>query len=42
MRAGEVPSAALNTHRMQLADVPSGFSSLLDPKAGVVKAIVEC
>jgi len=42
MRAGEVPSAALNTHRLQLADVPSSFASLLDPKAGVVKAIVEC
>jgi 2-desacetyl-2-hydroxyethyl bacteriochlorophyllide A dehydrogenase len=42
MRAGEVPSAALNTHRLQLADVPAEFPGLLDPKAGVVKAIVEC
>jgi 2-desacetyl-2-hydroxyethyl bacteriochlorophyllide A dehydrogenase len=42
MRAGEVPSAALNTHRLQLADVPSQFERLLDPRAGVVKAIVEC
>jgi hypothetical protein len=37
-----VPSAALNTHRLQLADVPSQFERLLDPRAGVVKAIVEC
>jgi threonine dehydrogenase-like Zn-dependent dehydrogenase len=42
MRAGKVPGAALNTHRMQLADVPSQFAGLLDAKAGVVKAIVEC
>jgi hypothetical protein len=32
---------ALNTHRMTLADVPARFPSLLDPAAGVVKAIVE-
>jgi hypothetical protein len=37
-----VPSAALNTHRLKLADVPADFPGLLDPKAGVVKAIVEC
>jgi 2-desacetyl-2-hydroxyethyl bacteriochlorophyllide A dehydrogenase len=42
MRAGEVPGAALNTHRLQLADVPAQFAGLLDAKAGVVKAIVEC
>jgi len=42
MRAGKVPGAALNTHRLQLADVPSQFPGLLDAKAGVVKAIVEC
>ena len=41
MREGIVPTAALNTHRMQLADVPTEFVELLDPKQGVVKAIVE-
>ena len=42
MRAGLVPDAALNTHRLALADVPGGFKDLLDPARGVVKAIVEC
>ena len=41
MREGRVP-AGLNTHRMTLADVPEKFPMLLDPRAGVVKAIVEC
>lgn len=41
MREGRIP-AGLNTHRMALADVPAGFPMLLDPTAGVVKAIVEC
>lgn len=41
MRAGHVPTAALNTHRMLLADVPTDFVQLLDPSQGVVKAIVE-
>ncbi|WP_133645968.1 zinc-binding alcohol dehydrogenase family protein [Paraburkholderia flava] len=42
MRAGKVPTAALNTHRLKLADVPAQFPALLDASAGVVKAIVEC
>jgi 2-desacetyl-2-hydroxyethyl bacteriochlorophyllide A dehydrogenase len=42
MRAGQIPTAALNTHRMKLADVPADFHRLLDPAAGVIKAIVEC
>jgi threonine dehydrogenase-like Zn-dependent dehydrogenase len=42
MRAGQIPDAALNTHRLRLADVPDGFKNLLDPARGVVKAIVEC
>jgi 2-desacetyl-2-hydroxyethyl bacteriochlorophyllide A dehydrogenase len=42
MRAGQIPDKALNTHRLALADVPTSFSGLLDPSAGVVKAIVEC
>jgi 2-desacetyl-2-hydroxyethyl bacteriochlorophyllide A dehydrogenase len=42
MRAGRIPTAALNTHRMTLAEVPERFPSLLDPAQGVIKAIVEC
>lgn len=42
MRAGKIPDRALNTHRLALADVPARFSTLLDPAASVVKAIVEC
>ena len=42
MRAGQIPDAALNTHRMPLSQVPSDFKTLLDPALGVVKAIVEC
>ncbi|MDP2771360.1 MAG: zinc-binding alcohol dehydrogenase family protein [Giesbergeria sp.] len=41
MRAGLIPQA-LNTHRMALAQVPTQFETLLDPKAGVIKAIIEC
>jgi len=42
MRAGQVPGAALATHRLQLADVPRDFAALLDPQQHVIKAIVEC
>ena len=42
MRAGLVPDAALNTHRLPLSQVPTDFARLLDPGQGVVKAIVEC
>jgi 2-desacetyl-2-hydroxyethyl bacteriochlorophyllide A dehydrogenase len=41
MREGRIP-AGMDTHRMALADVPARFPALLDPSAGVVKAIVEC
>lgn len=41
MRAGQVPTTALNTHRLKLPEVPTDFAQLLDPAAGVVKAIVE-
>ena len=41
MSRGDVPTAALNTHRMKLADVPTDFAQLLDPARGVVKALVE-
>jgi 2-desacetyl-2-hydroxyethyl bacteriochlorophyllide A dehydrogenase len=42
MRAGRIPTAALNTHRMPLARVPAEFASLLDPAQRAIKAIVEC
>jgi len=42
MRAGRIPTAALNTHRLALAEVPARFATLLDPTQGVVKALVEC
>lgn len=42
MRAGQVPTAALNTHRMPLAEVPTAFATLMDPTQGVVKALIEC
>jgi len=42
MRAGDVPVAALATHRMQLADLPRDFAALLEPDQHVIKAIVEC
>ena len=41
MRDGKVPTAALNTHKLKLADVPADFVQLLDPAQRVVKAIVE-
>lgn len=41
MREDRIPGG-LNTHRMALADVPARFAALLNPDAGVVKAIVEC
>lgn len=41
MREGLIPPG-LATHRMALADVPQRFATLLEPGAGVVKALVEC
>ena len=41
LREGLIPDQALNTHRLQLAELPSRFAELLDPARGVVKAIVE-
>jgi threonine dehydrogenase-like Zn-dependent dehydrogenase len=40
LREGKVPEALI-THRMTLADVPSKFAGLTDPKAGVIKGMVE-
>jgi 2-desacetyl-2-hydroxyethyl bacteriochlorophyllide A dehydrogenase len=42
MRAGQIPTTALNTHRMALSDVPKAFAMLLDPVQSVVKALIEC
>lgn len=42
LRNGLIPDVALNTHRLQLTDVAATFATLLDPKQGVVKAIIEC
>ncbi|HEX4766274.1 MAG TPA: zinc-binding alcohol dehydrogenase family protein [Lichenihabitans sp.] len=40
LRAGRVPTEALNTHRLPLAEAPERFPTLLDPRQGVVKAIL--
>ncbi len=40
LRAGRVPTDALNTHRLTLAEAPERFPTLLDPREGVVKAIL--
>lgn len=42
MRAGRIPTEALNTHKLDLATLPDTFPGLLDPAAGVIKAIVAC
>jgi len=42
MRAGKIPTEALNTHRLTLAELPETFPKLLDPNAGVIKALVAC
>lgn len=39
-RAGRVPETLI-THRMNLAEVPSRFADLTNPKAGVIKGMVE-
>lgn len=42
MRAGLVPTAALNTHRAGIDDLALMLPQWLLPSAGVIKAIVEC
>jgi 2-desacetyl-2-hydroxyethyl bacteriochlorophyllide A dehydrogenase len=42
MRAGKIPTAALSTHRLALGELPAEFPKLLDPNAGVIKALVAC
>jgi 2-desacetyl-2-hydroxyethyl bacteriochlorophyllide A dehydrogenase len=41
MRAGRIPSAALATHRLPFDELPARFEELLNPAAGVIKALVE-
>ena len=41
MKAGKVPTRALNTHRAPLEDAPGLFREWLRPGAGVIKAILE-
>jgi 2-desacetyl-2-hydroxyethyl bacteriochlorophyllide A dehydrogenase len=42
MRAGLVPTAALNTHTAKLADLATALPGWMEPSAGVIKAIVTC
>ena len=42
MRNGQIPDRALNTHRLRLSEVATEFSKLLDPAAGVIKALIDC
>src|SRR3954452_22303050 len=41
MKAGKVPTHALNTHRGRLDYAPALFREWLRPEAGVIKAILE-
>ena len=41
MKAGRVPTQALNTHRGRLDDAPALFREWLRPEAGVIKGILE-
>jgi 2-desacetyl-2-hydroxyethyl bacteriochlorophyllide A dehydrogenase len=42
MRAGRVPTTALNTHTADLADLAAALPGWMEPSAGVIKAIVTC
>ncbi|OYW80953.1 MAG: dehydrogenase [Asticcacaulis sp. 32-58-5] len=42
MIAGEVPTAALNTHRAKLSELPDILPQWIEPSAGVIKALIEC
>jgi 2-desacetyl-2-hydroxyethyl bacteriochlorophyllide A dehydrogenase len=41
LRAGRIPTGALNTHRARLTDAPDLFAHWIDPASGVIKAILE-
>ena len=42
MRAGRIPTEALNTHAAPLTELPQIMPTWMDPAAGVIKAIVRC
>jgi 2-desacetyl-2-hydroxyethyl bacteriochlorophyllide A dehydrogenase len=42
MRAGEVPTQALNTHRVRLDQLVNTLPTWMLPQTGVIKGIVEC
>jgi 2-desacetyl-2-hydroxyethyl bacteriochlorophyllide A dehydrogenase len=42
MRAGQVPTEALNTHAARLAEFPAVLPQWMNPDTGVIKAIVRC
>ena len=42
MKAGQVPTAALNTHKAALKDLSEALPGWMEPAAGVIKAIVAC
>lgn len=42
IRAGRVPTAALNTHKAALKDLSEALPGWMEPAAGVIKAIVSC
>lgn len=42
MRAGQVPTKALNTHAATLSELPGVLPGWMEPAAGVIKAIVRC
>jgi 2-desacetyl-2-hydroxyethyl bacteriochlorophyllide A dehydrogenase len=41
LRAGRIPTDALNTHRASLDDAPAMFPVWMKPESGVIKAIIE-
>ena len=41
LRAGKIPSKALNTHRASLEEAPRAFPHWLQSSSGVVKALIE-
>jgi threonine dehydrogenase-like Zn-dependent dehydrogenase len=42
MRAGRIPTQALNTHAARLTDLPDILPVWMNPESGVIKAIVQC
>ncbi len=42
MRAGTIPTSALQTHRVSLRDFPETLGQWIDPQSRVIKALVDC